>query len=246
MLDFKLKNRVIKLRMSGSSVSDIVKEVSVSKSTVQSWLRGTILSEGQYVQIGRRSGDARGRGRASAAFVQKRKRIEREVAIIREADAAFETYKSDPIFTYGLALYASSSLNRQPSFLFSSADPNTMFIMSMWVSRYLGYSKEVQKFRLYFYKGYEKDNLDIFWANFLGIKASEVKRTIYKKAAKKRPDYKGSLRMEIGRVRAHQTVLRWQKRLAALILSSDSPYSSTDRVSAFEADDLGSIPGGGT
>lgn len=244
----KLKNRALHMRSRGSSFEEILNEVPVSKSTLGRWLRGMLLTTDQYVRIGGHK-DRRGLSRSKAADTLRLGRVTRETKYIKEADELFEKFEKDPLFLMGLVLYWNQGSKSGLSFQFTTSDDQLLFFMTKWVSWYLGYPATRHGYRLYTYSHQKDMHHERIWAGRLGVPVEAIRVTylVRKKTPKQIKDgYKGSVRIEIGEVRAYQLTMRWLKRLIPLILSATGPHSLMDKVTDFGSVDLGSTPGGGT
>ncbi len=249
MLDIELKNKALKMRRSGMTYREIMKEVPATKSTLSKWLTGIVLTDAQNRSISVRTNDRRTFGRAKAALTHRRNRIARETATVHEADEIFERSKDDPLFIFGVTMYWAEGSKKHPLFQFVNSDPNAIFFMSKWVEKYIGIATIDQGFRLYIHKIYKSENCEGFWSGHLGVPVSKLRRTVYKPTShkvKRNSLYKGCVRIELNDARSYRLVMRWQKRLSGLILSLTSPHSLMDKVAVFGTADLGSTPGGGT
>jgi hypothetical protein len=248
MIGNKHYNRALKMRKAGSSFADIFKVVPVSRSTLGRWFRGVLLSTDQYVRIGGVQ-DSRGISRSKAADSLRLGRVTRETRRALEADDLFDRYQSDPLFLMGVAVYWLQGAKSGLAFQLTSSDDQLIFFMSRWADWYMGYPLSRQGFRLYVYDTYKSQHLERVWAGRLGVSVDRIRVTLISRKAGVRPvkgGYKGSIRIELGEIRAHQLTMRWQKRLIPLILSATGPHSLMDKVTDFGSVDLGSIPGGGT
>lgn len=250
MLDIELRNKARRLRSSGKTYQEILGKVSVSKSTLSRWLSDITLSPTQLEAQMRRSKDGRIQGRAKAAHVLRRRRIERETDAIKKADQIFEAHLSDPFFIFGVSLCWSQGSTKSPPFLYVDSDEHRLFFMSHWIERFLRIPVDSQGFRVYVRKDSQVGVCKTFWTRKLGLREGQIRSTVLRVSPtnKQRTDvaYRGSLRIEIGKMLPYRMIQRWQKRLAALILPQIGPHSLMDKVAAFEAVDLGSTPGGGT
>lgn len=244
----KLKNKALQMRSKGSSFEEILKVIPVSKSTLGRWLRGVTLTTDQYVRIGGRK-DHRGLSRSRAADVLRFGRVTRETKHVKEADELFSKFQRDPLFLMGLVLYWNQGSKSGLSFQFTTSDDQLLFFMTRWVDWYLGYPSTRHGYRLYTYSHQKSMHHEKVWAGRLGVPVAAIRTTYLerKHLPKQLKDgYKGSVRLELGEIRAYQLTMRWQKRLIPLILSATGPHSLMDKVTDFGSVDLGSTPGGGT
>lgn len=201
------------------SYRDILKKVPVAKSTLSQWLRDLPLTKQEKAYLKSRTDSSITRGRIKAAAAHRASRIEREKADQAQAEIEFERFSKDPFFLVGVALYWAEGAKRSSGFEFVNSDDEMISLMVKWVEMFLSIPRVQQKARLYIHKPYAHENLEKKWAALLEIPLGNFQKTIYKPTGllvKKRPQYKGCLRLEIGRVRFMRKMQYWQNLLFAL------------------------------
>lgn len=210
------KSEAIRLRLKGLSYDEILKSVSVAKSTLSLWLKELPLTDSEKAVLKDRRDANISRGRARAGAVLQQRRIDREAALLEEAKREFEVFKSEPLFFVGLSLYWAEGAKRHNSFMFVNSDAAMIALMIEWITKFFGVSKSEIHARLYLHKPYAQENCELMWATSLGIPIANFRRTIYKPTGllvKKRPNYMGCLRIELGPVAFLKKYLFWQKML---------------------------------
>ncbi len=200
------KEKAIILRRKGLSYGDILKEIPVAKSTLSSWLKDLPLTKNEKIFLKHRRRDNISRGRVKSATSLRLKRLEREKILYSEALRDFNNYISDPFFQVGVCLYWSEGSKRDKYFSFCNSDPEMVVMFKNWVLRFLSVSDKDLSARLYIHKPYIHENCELFWSEIIKIPISQFGRTIIKPSSsvvKKRPNYKGCLRLTLRNSKKH-------------------------------------------
>lgn len=212
------KQKALELRRRGYSYQDILAEVAVAKSSLSLWLNDLPLTAEEKHVLKRRKDANVSRGKIRAAATNRMRRVVRDGFLLRDAKDAFKHYSVEPFFHIGISLYWAEGSKRGSSFMFTNSDPSMMELMVKWIERYLGIQRERIRARLYTHKPFAHDNAEKFWSETTGIPIENFGKTIYKPTGllvKKRPNYKGCLRMELGVV-SFRKMQFWQKMLVEL------------------------------
>jgi hypothetical protein len=101
-----------------------------------------------------------------------------------------------------------------------NSDPEVAQLMVKWIEKYLGVSRLDVRPRLYIHRVYESENCEKYWSDLLGIPLEKFQKTIYKPTphtVKRNQNYKGCLRLEVGKVRNFVTVMAWKRLLVESI-----------------------------
>lgn len=194
------RERALELRKLGYSYKDILKEISVSKSTISSWLKDlpTTAEEKRYLKD--RVDANISRGRIKSATANRRNRLERDQIIFEEAKKQFDQYKNNPLFYIGISLYWAEGAKRSSIFQFMNSDSDMVNTMIRWCSTFFNKDIKEMYLRVYMHKVYGYENCEKQWSKDTGIPLDRFKKTIYKPSGlgvKKRPMYKGCVRLEI-------------------------------------------------
>lgn len=208
------RDQVIALRKKGYSYREILKEVPVSKSSISLWLKDSPLTDVEKkILSSRRNADiSRWRLRAAASRRVKWEKVNQELYQVSKEE--FDRYVGSPFFQLGLALYWAEGAKRNTSFAFTNSDVEMVRIMIRWMETFLGVSKEDMHPRLYLHKPYAHENCEEYWAKFTGLPLSSFRKTIYKPTSllvKKRPNYKGCIRIGLGKVSHLRKLIFWQQ-----------------------------------
>lgn len=215
------KFEAIKLRKLGLSYKEIMKQVPVSKSSLSGWLKYINLSEEQLEELKKRSKILQDKGRLKVALINREKRIKREEETFNKAKEEFYLYISELFFIIGIVLYWAEGSKKHQNFQFVNSDHKIIEIMFKWILKYLKIPKESIEIRLYIHEIYKHENCELFWENILKISSSNFKKTVYKPTLhliKKNPDYKGCLRLGVGKIDNFRKMVAWQKLLYNYII----------------------------
>lgn len=196
------KQRAIELRRKGYSYRDIMQEVDAAKSSISLWLQRLPLTkdEKKHLKSRRNSNISQGRIKAGAALHAKR--LERDKVLFEETRIEFEQYKHTPLYFVGIALYWAEGAKRSSSFSFTNSDSDMVNVMLSWIERFWKIPRSSIKMRLFSHKPFAHEHCEEKWAKELNIPLSNFNKTIYKPSGllvKKRPEYKGCLRVELGK-----------------------------------------------
>lgn len=200
------KERAVFLRRKGLSYRDILKEIPVAKSTLSSWLKDLPLTKQEKVFLKHRQKDNLDKGRVKSATALRLNRLRREKVLYSEALGEFNSYISDPFFQIGVCLYWSEGTKRDSYFSFCNSDPDMMKMFKSWILKFLPVSESDFSARLYVHKPYIHEDCENFWSKTMDIPISQFGKTIIKPSrlvVKKRPNYKGCLRLTLRRSKNH-------------------------------------------
>jgi len=213
------REKAVFLRRKGYSYKDILKEVPVAKSTLSSWLKDLPLTKDEKEVLKRRKDSNINRGRIKAAAAHKRNRTEKEKIEFKNAEEDFYKFVNDSLFHTGVALYWAEGAKRSVSgFYFSNSDPEMISIMLLWIEKFLLQQREEINVRLYIHKPYAHEGCEKYWSQSIAVPIENFQKTIYKPTGllvKKRPNYKGCLRIEIYKKSLLMKMLFWQQLIIA-------------------------------
>lgn len=210
------KNRAILLRKKGYSYRDILREIRVSKSSISIWLQDLPLTrqEKTYLKSRRDSNISHGRMKAAAALHSLR--LQRDSLLLQEARREFKRNADDSFFHIGIVLYWAEGSKRTNGFCFTNSDSEMINLMLLWIEKFFGVSRSVMKVRLYTHRPFAHERSEEWWSSEIGVPLSNFQKTIYKPTGllvKKRPNYKGCLRIELGTITRLRKMQFWQRML---------------------------------
>jgi hypothetical protein len=210
------RRKAIELRKKGHSYRDILAEVRVSKSSLSLWLKDLPLTDDEKHYLKKRKDSNITRGSIRAANSNHMRRVVRDGFLLKEAKEDFVLVSKDPFFHVGLALYWAEGAKRNSTFAFMNSDPEMISFMIAWCKKFLKVSETEIGLRLYIHKPYAHENCELFWSKGTGLPMGNFKKTIYKPTdalVKKRPNYKGCVRVELGKVAYLRKIAFWQQML---------------------------------
>lgn len=210
------KDLVIKLRKKGYTYNQILEVVPVSKSSVSLWLKDSVLTEAEMSVLKRRKNTNISRGRIRAAASLRRARESRDKKIFDEAKREFSAHVRNPFFQLGIALYWAEGAKRSSAFGFTNSDREMLMVMIHWMREFLGCSEEEIRLRVFTHKSFAHERHEEVWSRWLEIPLERFGKTVYKSQGlmvKKRPNYTGCVRVELGKVRYFRKISYWQRML---------------------------------
>ncbi|MEX0918327.1 MAG: hypothetical protein WDZ93_04190 [Candidatus Paceibacterota bacterium] len=211
------REKAIALRKQGYSYKEILAEVPVAKSTLSLWLGDLPLTKNEKLVLKDRKNANITHGRIKAASELRKRRLEREASWLEEARETFFTHKLDPLFHTGVALYWAEGSKRVNQWSFMNSDEEMILVMVKWLHRYGKINTNELFFRLYVHKPYAHENCEEWWAKKIGVRTNQFLKTVYKPTTlgvKKRPNYKGCLRIEVRKSKGLLCKMRfWQNIL---------------------------------
>jgi len=206
----------IAMRKRGKSYKEILAQLPVAKSTLSSWLADLPLTHSEKAAVKRRIDSNISKGRIRAAASLRAIRLEREQVLQRLATIEFVELGKDPLFQIGVALYWAEGSKRDSGFYFANSDTEMINLMLLWIERFLKVKRETIKVRLYIHRPYAHENCERYWSSKIRVPLKNFQSTIYKPTGllvKKRPNYKGCLRINLGKMEFLRKMLYWQNML---------------------------------
>jgi hypothetical protein len=211
------RHRAIELRKQGLSYKDIRKQVPVAKSSLSMWLSDLPLTLEEKRYLKTRNDKNISRGRINAATALRRNRLIRDRELLQQARAEFYRYMHHPLFFTGIALYWAEGSKRSNVFHFTNSDVDMVNLIINWVIKFCVYQRNDLSLRLYIHRPFANDRCEEFWSRHTRIPLSNFKNTVYKPSnlgIKKRPNYKGCVRIEVPRSTKHFKKMQfWQNML---------------------------------
>lgn len=179
-----LKKKAIQLRKAGNSYSEILREISVARSTLSLWLRSVNLSKRQKQNLTLKKLQAAWRG----GEVKKRKRIENSKKVIEQAKMEIGKITDRDAWLAGIMLYwAEGSKQKETNISvavrFSNSDPMMLCFFIMWLKKYLKVLDNEIVFEMYIHENHKEKKNDFinYWSKILNYPVSKFDRVYYKK-----------------------------------------------------------------
>ncbi|MFM2381973.1 MAG: hypothetical protein RLZZ76_740 [Candidatus Parcubacteria bacterium] len=196
------KAKAVALRKKGLSYNDILKQVPVAKSSLSLWLKDLPLTKSEKKVLKKRLDTNISIGRIRAGAVLHQNKLNRDQLLLTEAKNFFEKHKNNTLFHTGVALYWAEGAKRNEQFLFMNSDETMIKTMLIWLETFTEYTRFELGYRLFIHHPFARDDWEHWWQNYLGVSNKQFKKTILKPTSlgvKKRPNYKGCLRVEVPR-----------------------------------------------
>lgn len=224
----------VNLRKKGFSYSEIQREVSVAKSTLQNWLTLaglTFTKEHLEIQLNKRLSNKA--VAVEASRITRIKKAEKEIEIFVQQ---YKKYLEDPMFVAGIMIYEAEGAKKGNS-RFSNSDYRLVQLFVNFTEKYFLVNKaKNMNFRLYIHEARKNNLIEIkqFWSDKLQISKEDIKVSWKKNIIKHRRfnfDYKGQLSLTIIGI---PLLTRKLLALSSIILSNNAG-SSNGRTTAFGA-----------
>jgi len=211
------KEMVIALRRKGLTYREILEKIPIAKSSVSLWLKDSPLTNKEKEVLKKRKDNDMTRWRARAGASLTFAKEQRNKIIFKEAKEEFKKNILDPFFQLGISLYWAEGSKRSNCFGFTNSDLEMTKLMIRWVRKYLLISEEDMRMRVYTHKAFQHESHEQWWAKMTEIPAERFGKTVYKSQngliVKKRPNYKGCVRIELGKVLYLRKIQYWQQML---------------------------------
>lgn len=179
-----LKEKAINLRRRGLSYSEILKQISVAKSTLSLWLRSVNLSKRQEQKLTEKKLASMRRG----AIAKRNQRIEKTQFIKNEAVSEIKTISNRELWLIGAALYwaegsKAKDHNISQGLIFNNSDPLMIGLFLKWLNNILKIKNNGIHFEIYIHENHKNniENAKKFWAKITKRNVSEFSRIYFKK-----------------------------------------------------------------
>lgn len=198
------KAKAISLRKQGCSVSEIVKRVRVSKSTVSLWCRDISLTKEQQENLRAKMVLAGSSGRQKGADVNRNHKEKQQKEKEEEAQKVVGRLSKREKIILFLGLYwGEGSKNRERKFVFTNSDVSAVLCV-MKSLQVLGVHRDDFVVAVYINESH-KDRVSVvesFWLDALDLERSQMRKTIFvttktRKQYENRDNYFGVVRLMV-------------------------------------------------
>jgi len=178
----KEKQKAIALRKQGLSYNEILKRVSVAKSTLSLWLRYVGLAKRQVQRLTKK----RKISQAKAARVCREKRIKSTEEIKFLARKDIKKISKRELWLIGIALYWAEGAKQKETNVsakvrLGNSDPNLILIFLRWLKEIcLILDKEINV-RLYIHRTGDEKRALRYWSRITGIPIKKFRKTVFKR-----------------------------------------------------------------
>lgn len=199
------KIKAVELRKSGFSYSEILKRVSVSKSSLSLWLRSVGLSNRQKQRLTEKKIASMQRGWQKV----KEQRLDKTRFIKEQARGEVKKITSGQLWAIGTALYWAEGAkekahNVSQRVLFNNSDPLMIKIFLKWLKESVNIKPEEIKCEIYIHENSKNQVADVikYWEQITGMAIQNVyfkKNKMIKYRKNIGVDYYGLLRVCVKR-----------------------------------------------
>ena len=221
----KEKERAIELRKKGYSYSEILKEISVAKSTLSLWLRSVGLAKKQKQRLTEKRLTALKRGWEAC----QKKRILITQKIKKEAKEEIKKINKKELWMIGTALYwaegtKAKEYRRGEKVSFSNSDPNMILLFLKWLKEICLVSPSHLIYELYIHKNADWKEAQKYWAQILSIPLNEIriyfkKHKTFTKRKNVGKKYYGVMRIKVRRsTNLNRKIAGWIEKICEILL----------------------------
>lgn len=215
----KEKDMAVKLRKEGLSYSEILKKISVAKSTLSLWLRSVNLSKKQNQRLTEKKILAQKRG----AEARKNIRILQTKNIFNETKNDVTKIIHNPLWFAGILLYWAEGSKQKDTNVaqrvsFANSDEKMIRLFVKWLNDVLKIKKDDLTFELYIHEKSDFENAKEWWAHSLSCEKEKIriyfKRHQSKNTKRKNTEenYHGLMRVTV------KTSTRLNRKISAWII----------------------------
>ncbi|MEK7149944.1 MAG: hypothetical protein AAB757_03185 [Patescibacteria group bacterium] len=179
-----LKEKAIKLRKQGLTYSEILQQITVSKSTLSLWLHSVGLSKKQFQKLTEKKLASMKRG----AIAKHNQRIQLTDEIKKKSRAEIKSISHKELLLIGAALYwAEGSKEKEHSIgqgvIFSNSDPLMIQLFLKWLKEILNISREEIVAEIYIHEN-SINNINAvkkYWSRITDIPLPEFNHIYFKR-----------------------------------------------------------------
>ena len=180
----ELKNKAIELRKRGFSYSEILKQISVAKSTLSDWLKDVGLSKRQKQKLTKKKLEAALRG----GKARKDNRISITKKIYEESKKDIGDISRRELWLMGVMLYWAEGHKEKEyrpgsGVQFTNSDPQMIRLFLNWLDKNCGIKASEITFSIYIHENSKNRSelLREYWAGITGFKKDDFLQLYFKK-----------------------------------------------------------------
>lgn len=195
-MDKKNREKAIKLRLEKElSYSQIMKELSIPKSTLSYWLRDLPLSDKKILELRRKGWQKGEASRERFRNTMRRKKEKRAKEIYEAYEKKMANISRESFFIAGLMLYLGEG-DKKNNFRIGLVNTDSKIIRFFikWMIDFLDVPKDKIRAQLNLYENMAIEKEKKFWKNELGFKNSQFYKPTIRKMQKSSFSYKESYR----------------------------------------------------
>lgn len=200
------KNKALKLRRRGKSISEIAEKLNAPKSTIGVWCRNIKLGDKQIKRLAERQISGSYKGRMKFLEKIRKERLLQTKKLRQEGLDEIKNICKRDLFIAGIAMYlsegATSTSNEEVSF--TNSDFRTILFIEKWFMEICGVSRDrfIVQIRINKIHKNKVDSAENYWSKIVGVPLSQFSKTILIKSKSKKiyPKdniYYGTIRLKI-------------------------------------------------
>ncbi|MDD3292989.1 MAG: hypothetical protein PHI45_03265 [Candidatus Pacebacteria bacterium] len=200
-MNSNLKEKAIKLRRSGYSYSEILKEVPIAKSTLSLWLRSVNLAKKQKQKITQK----RIAGALKGAQARRNQKIATTKKIKDKAKKEIKNINKKDLWLIGIALYWAEGAKEHQTgtgISFSNSDDRMILLFLKWLKDIFKIKNSELIYELYIHETANIKQSQIYWSRKLSITINQLRVYLKKNKIKTirnniGDDYHGLVRIKV-------------------------------------------------
>ncbi len=181
-LEEKIKAQ--KLRSQGLSYGAIIKQISVSKSTISEWCKDIKLTKEQKQKLLENKLFGQKKGSIIAADNKRRARIVRTKAIFKDAKKELGRLSKRDRFIAGIALYAGEGYKNDGKGGFTNSDPILIKFMTKWFQEFCHLPMSKLRGAIWIHDNLDEVAAKRFWSDLTNIPKEQFHKTYIAKNKK--------------------------------------------------------------
>jgi hypothetical protein len=205
MAKYHLRDRALKLRRAGHSITEIAETLSIAKSTASVWCQEVKLTEKQSDALLEKMTRAGHKGRLIGAQKNKSLKIENIKKATDEAGKEIGILSSRDLLLLSLGLYwGEGSKNTDNRFIIVNSDPLVIMTILKWLREYHYIPTTVVTCQIYINEIQKERALDIlsFWSKTLKLSTNQFRQHVFihtphKKVYSNKNTYMGVLHLYV-------------------------------------------------
>jgi len=208
-----------KLRKQGLSYQEILKQVTVSKSTLSLWCRDVLLSPKYYERLQQKKRVGARKGSLIGAKKQQQRRINLTKQLHRQGYKEVGKLSSRERFLAGVALYLGDGYKNDKSVGFSNANPQIIKHIMSWLRDSCHVDEKKFRGRVWVHDTSDKELAVEFWSKITDIpverfhKSYIVKNKTNSKKVRKNIHQYGVFTITVGDSTLQRKILGWMAGL---------------------------------
>lgn len=210
-MKLKAKLHAIQLRKQGKTYGEILKKISVSKSTLSLWLRDVELTKRQKNLLLR----GRQKSRYMGAKAKQKCRLEKTAKIIEESKNECKKLFKNPLFLTGLMLYwaEGDKSDTTEHVKFSNSDPILIQLMMKWFRNICKVPEKKFRIILHVHALHCRPDIEKYWSKITRASLTQFYKTQIKPTSlrhRRNPLYNGTCAISIQNKNLFRKIKGWK------------------------------------